>query len=92
MQSLVLVSTGGSIALWDTVIRFSPVLSTPHPKRFTFPSARFFHAQNLRFWTWGGPIRKDGRNASELLIYPTSILLIYQVSEWFFKFDKERKP
>ena len=29
MQSLVLVSTGGSTALEDTVLGFSPVLQTP---------------------------------------------------------------
>ena len=74
MQSLVLVSSGGSIALRRAVLAFNPVLETPNPKRFTFPSARFFHAQNLWFWTWGGPTRKDGRNASELFLAPTSIL------------------
>jgi hypothetical protein len=54
-----------------------------NPKRLTSPKARFFHARNLRFWTWGGPTREDGRTASEVLIYPTSILLTYQVRGWF---------
>ena len=92
MQSLVLVSSGGSIALQRAVLAFIPVLSTPQNKREASPTTRFFHAQNLWFWTWGGSTRKDGRTTCFVLIYPTSILLIYQVSEWFFKFDKERKP
>jgi hypothetical protein len=33
---------------------------------------------------WGGPTRKDGRTASEVLIYPTSILLAYQVKRMVF--------
>ena len=48
MQSLVLVSTGGSIALEDTVIGFSPVLKTPQNKRATSPTARFFYVLNLK--------------------------------------------
>ena len=75
MQSLVLVSTGGSIALRRAVLAFNPVLETPNPKRFTFPSARFFHAQNLWFWMWGGSTRKDGRTTCFVFLAPTSILL-----------------
>lgn len=33
---------------------------------------------------WGAPTRKDGGKATDLLIYPTSILLIYQVGRMVF--------
>ena len=63
MQILVLVPTGGNIALQGRVIGFTPVLKTLQIQRATSPTARFFHVQNSKFWMWGLPIRKDGSMA-----------------------------
>ena len=79
MPSLVLVSTGGSIALWDTVLGFSPVLDTPQNKRATSPTTRFFHVLNSKMRRLldafmvlglGVSIRKDGSMACFMCLYP----------------------